>query len=119
MLIEVGPGDRCPLAKQLPVLSFLGSAVEKARIPFPGDVELLSVGEVDLEMVGGDGDRGVFHGSASASWRWSKSVISGRYSSSQRQRYSIVDDSLASPSVISLSMLVPQTWMYSMRSASM
>jgi hypothetical protein len=32
--------------------------VEKAGIPFPGNVELLSVGEVDLEMVGGDGDRG-------------------------------------------------------------
>jgi hypothetical protein len=58
MLIEVGPGDRCPFAKQLPVLSFLGGAVEKAGVPFPGDVELLSVGEVDLEMVGGDGDRG-------------------------------------------------------------
>jgi hypothetical protein len=51
MLIEIGPFDRCPLAKQLPVLSFLGGAVEKAGIPFPGDVELLSVGEVDLEMV--------------------------------------------------------------------
>jgi hypothetical protein len=69
MFIEIGPFDRCPLAKQLPVLSFLGGAMEEAGIPFPGDVELLSVGEVDLEMVGGDGDRGVFHGSASASWR--------------------------------------------------
>jgi hypothetical protein len=58
MLIEIGPSDRGPLAKQLPVLSFVGSTVEKAGIPFPGNVELLSVGEVDLEMVGGDGDRG-------------------------------------------------------------